>query len=153
MQTTTQLRELTIRYTVRTDVTATWQADRRVSSPTDCAEMLGALLRDQPCEVFLVLLLSTRHHVLAFHEVSRGSLDATIVHPREVFKAAFLANAAAIVLAHNHPSGDPTPSADDVGLTHRLARAGELLGIPVLDHVIVGHDRHYSMKESGLLPK
>ena len=89
--------------------------------------------------------------VIAYHEVSRGTLDATLVHPREVFKAALLANAAAIVLCHDHPSGEPTPSPDDLQLTRRLVEAGTLLGVDVLDHVIVGDGRYYSFKESGCL--
>lgn len=76
----------------------------------------------------------------------RGTLDSALVHPREVFEAALLANAAAIVAGHNHPSGDPTPSPDDVEITRRLAATGEVLGIPVLDHIIVGDGRYYSFK-------
>ena len=99
------------------------------------------LLQHEPSEVFAVLFLSTRHHVLAYHEVGRGTLDTVLVTPREVFKAAILANAAAVILCHSHPSGDPTPSPDDVALTGRLAAAGTLLGIEVLDHIIVGRRR------------
>ena len=84
----------------------------------------AAVLQDQPSEVFAILCLSTKHRVIGYHEVSRGTLDTALVHPREVFKAAILANAAAIILTHNHPSGDPTPSADDVALTQRLVQAG-----------------------------
>ena len=89
--------------------------------------------------------------MIAYHEVSRGTLDATLVHPREVFKAALLANAAAIVLCHNHPSGESTPSRDDLQLTRRLVEAGTLLGVEVLDHIIVGDARYYSFKQSGCL--
>jgi DNA repair protein RadC len=88
-------------------------------------------LQDQPGEVFAILCVSTKLRVIAYHEVSRGTLDATLVHPREVFKAALLANAAAIILTHNHPSGDSIPSADDVQLTRRLVDAGALLGVEV----------------------
>jgi DNA repair protein RadC len=86
-----------------------------------------------------------------YHEVSRGTLDTTLVHPREVFKAAILANASAIVVAHVHPSGDPTPSGDDLHLTRQLTAAGTLLGIEVLDHIIVGDGRHVSFREIGHL--
>ena len=89
--------------------------------------------------------------MIAFHEVSRGTLDTTLVHPREVFKAALLANSSAIILCHNHPSGDPCPSPDDVHLTRRLVDAGTLLGVDVLDHIIVGDGRYYSFKEAGRL--
>jgi RadC-like JAB domain len=90
---------------------------RKVSTPADSAAVFTTMLQDEASEVFAILCLSTKHRVLAYHEVSRGCLDSTLVHPREVFKAALLANAAAIVLAHNHPSGDATPSPDDMTLT------------------------------------
>jgi DNA repair protein RadC len=89
--------------------------------------------------------------VIGYYEVSRGTLDSTLVHPREVFKAAILANAAAIILTHNHPSGDPTPSPDDLALTQRLVQAGQIIGIDVLDHVIVGDGRWTSFVELGRL--
>ena len=99
----------------------------------------------------MIMCLTTKHRVIAYHEVSRGILDSTLVHPREVFRAAILANAAGIVAGHNHPSGDPTPSPDDIALTRRLAAAGEVLGVPLLDHIIVGDGRYYSFKEVGCL--
>jgi hypothetical protein len=83
------------------------------------------LLQHEPVEVFAILMLSTKHQVIGYHEVSRGTLDSSLVHPREGFKAAILANASAIVLAHNHPSGNPTPSPEDHQVTQRLTRAGE----------------------------
>ena len=98
-----------------------------------------------------VLLLDAKHHVIGVHTVSIGSLTASIVHPREVFKAAILSNAAAIIAVHNHPSGDPTPSPEDRALTKRLHEAGTLLGISLLDHVVIGHQRHYSFADSGQL--
>jgi len=101
-------------------------------------------------EQFVVLLLDGKNHVLGFNVVSVGSLTAALVHAREVFKPAILGNAAAIILVHNHPSGDPEPSAEDQALTARLKQAGELLGIRVLDHVVIGDDgRHVSMAETG----
>jgi DNA repair protein RadC len=98
-----------------------------------------------------MLCLSTKHRVIAYHEVSRGTLDSTLVHPREVFKAALLANAAAIIVNHNHPSGDPSPTIDDLEVTRRLVAAGEILGIVVLDHIVVGDGRYFSFKEAGRL--
>jgi DNA repair protein RadC len=153
MQTkTTRLRELTLRYAIRR------RADGEpvtlgpcLRSPEDMADALAALLADEAAEVFGILCLTTKHRVIAYHEVSRGQLDATIVHPREVFKAALLANAGAIVLAHNHPSGDPTPSHDDHRLTRRMVSAGELLGIPVLDHIIIGDAEFVSLRRAGVL--
>src|SRR5712691_492291 len=140
MQTeTTRLRELTIRYAVKKDHDGRPVAiGRTMRTPRELAVALMPLLQHEPSEVFAILCLSTKHRVIAYHEVSRGTLDATLVHPREVFKAAILANAAALVLTHNHPSGDPSPSADDVLLTRRLVAAGVLLGVEVLDHIIVG---------------
>jgi DNA repair protein RadC len=119
-----------------------------MNTPRESALALMTALQDQPGEVFAILCMSTKRRVIAYHEVSRGTLDATLVHPREVFKAALLANAAAIILTHNHPSGDPSPSADDVQLTRRLVDAGALLGVDVLDHIIVGDGRYYSFKEA-----
>ena len=125
--------------------------DRVIRSAADAAPALLALLEHESNEVFVMLCLSTKCRVIAYHEVSRGTLDATLVHPREVFKAALLSNAACLVLAHNHPSGDPTPSPDDQHLTHRLADAGRLLGITVVDHLIVGEGRWFSFRDAGLL--
>lgn len=153
MQTeTVRLRELTVRYSVRKDGEGQpVVVGRALNSPKDAASLLMMLLQDEPAEVFAILCLTTTNRAIAYHEVSRGTLDSTQVHPRELFKAALLSNCAAIVLAHNHPSGDSAPSKDDCDLTRRLVAAGELLGIPVLDHIIVGDNRYYSFKEDGRL--
>lgn len=98
-------------------------------------------------ERFSVVLLDGKNRVLGIHIVSVGSLTAALVHPREVFKAAILANAASVILVHNHPSGDPEPSAEDRALTARLRQAGELLGITVLDHVVIGDGSYTSLAE------
>lgn len=148
---TITLRELTVRYAVKHIDGAPVAVHKALRNPRESADLLMRLLQDEPSEVFVILLLSTKHRVLAVHEVSRGTLDSTLVHPREVFKAAILGNAAAVIVSHVHPSGDPTPSADDRELTRRLSAAGTLLGIEVLDHIIVGHDRYASFKELGLL--
>jgi DNA repair protein RadC len=100
-------------------------------------------------EHFYALLLNTKNEVLAMELVSVGSLNASIVHPREVLKPAILASAASIVLVHNHPSGDPAPSREDVEFTRRFAQCGELMGIELLDHVVVGEDGFQSLKENG----
>jgi DNA repair protein RadC len=150
---TMRLRELTIRYSVKKDDAGqAVSVGRRVGSPKECAAAFAAVLQDQPSEVFAILCLSTKHRVIGYHEVSRGTLDTALVHPREVFKAAILANAAAIILTHNHPSGDPTPSADDVALTQRLVEAGRLLGIDVLDHIVIGDGVWVSFMELGRIP-
>jgi DNA repair protein RadC len=100
-------------------------------------------------EKFIVLLLDAKHRMIGVTTVSIGSLTASIVHPREVFKPAIAGNAAAVILAHNHPSGDPAPSLEDVELTSRLREAGELLGIRVLDHVILAEGSHYRFVDAG----
>lgn len=147
------LRELTVRYApLRGYRGPRIQRDTAVADARSAAAIFAAILRDEAIEIFGLLCLSTKHRVIAYHEVSRGTLDATLVHPREVFKAALLANAAGVIAAHNHPSGDPSPSPDDIAVTKRLAAAGTLLGIPVLDHVIIGNSgRHYSFREAGLI--
>ena len=144
------VRALTVRY--RTAASAAGEpitAPARLDSPDACAALLTSLLGDEACEVFGLLCLSSTRQLIAYHEVSRGSLDATLVHPREVFKAAILANASAILLVHNHPSGDPTPSPDDDLITRRLSLAGVLLGVEVLDHIVVGDGRFISYKATG----
>jgi DNA repair protein RadC len=95
--------------------------------------------------------LDARRCVIGFEIVSIGTLSASLVHPREVLKGAILANAAGSMIAHNHPSGDETPSAEDRDVTQRVRRAGELMGIPLIDHLVIGGERFYSFRESGLL--
>jgi len=116
-----------------------------VRGPEDVYRLLGPRLRDLPQEEFHVLLLNSQNRVIREVLVSRGILDASLVHPREVFRAAILEGAASIVVVHNHPSGDPTPSPEDRGVTDRLAEAGRTVGIPLLDHVIVGAGRYASL--------
>lgn len=130
---------------------------RALDGPTfrqasDAVQILLPVLPPLKREVFVVLLLSTRHRLLKIHTVSVGSVNASLVHPREVFRPAIHVAAASVILAHNHPSGDVSPSDDDVELTNRLVDAGRLLGIEVLDHVIVGGTgAHLSFRERGLL--
>jgi DNA repair protein RadC len=151
MQTQTmRLRELTIRYAVKRDQDGQpILIGRTLGRPSESAAALMALLQDEPAEVFAILCLTTKYRVIAYHEVSRGTLDSVPAGPREVFTAAVLSHAAAIIACHNHPSGDPTPSPDDLAVTRRLAAAGEVLDIPLLDHIIVGDGRYYSLKEAG----
>lgn len=149
---TITLRELTIRYAAKLDPAGhPLPVGARLLTPDAAARVFMPLLADEAVEVFGMLCLSTRRDVIAYHEVSRGALDATLVHPRDVFKAALLANSAAILLAHNHPSGDATASPDDVALTRRLVAAGAILGVEVLDHIIIGANRWFSFQQSGLL--
>jgi DNA repair protein RadC len=118
-----------------------------VRGPADIFKMLGTEARTWDRERFLSVLVDGRHKVIGIDEVSTGTLTASLVHPREIFKAAILANAGAIVLVHNHPSGDPTPSAEDREITARLKQVAEIVGIPILDHVVLGEVRFYSFAE------
>ena len=122
-----------------------------IQGPAGAVEILRTQLAFQDREIFAAVLMDARNQVLGINTVSIGSLSTSIVHPRELFKAAILMNAAAILIAHNHPSGDPTPSKEDMELTRRLTKAGELLGIEVLDHVILTDTDFLSFKEKGLL--
>ena len=122
-----------------------------VLGPEDVFRHFHARLRDAPHERFLVLLLDGRHRVVREVVTSQGTLTASLVHPREVFSPALREAAAALILVHNHPSGDPAPSREDREVTVRLARAGELLGVPVLDHVIVAERGWASLRDLGLL--
>ncbi len=117
----------------------------------EAAPLLAQYIGETDREVFAVALLTIRRRVLGLHTVSVGCLTSSLVHPREVFKPAILAGSAALLLAHNHPSGDPEPSADDIALTRRLIAAGQLLGIEVLDHLILGEaGRFVSLRERGV---
>lgn len=110
----------------------------QMDSSANVAKILHEYLDGSDREHFVVLLLNCKNKVIGINTVSTGSLTSSLAHPREVFKAAILGNAAAVILGHNHPSGDPTPSSDDVNLTKRLCECGELLGIKVLDHIVLG---------------
>ena len=125
--------------------------DAHVRNSSDVATFMMPLLGDLDREVFWVLMLDARHYVCGVHLVSVGSLTTAVVHPREVFKALVASNAAAAILVHNHPSGDPTPSAEDMAVTQRLREAGDLLGIPVLDHIVLGESGQYrSFADDGM---
>lgn len=123
----------------------------RIRGPADVFDRCAPVLRDLLQEEFRVLLLNTQHAVLREIVVSRGTLDSSVIHPREVFKAAVVESAAAMILVHNHPSGDPTPSPEDRLVTQQLSEAGRLLGIQVLDHIVIGDARYVSFVEAGLL--
>jgi DNA repair protein RadC len=121
----------------------------QIRSSRDVAELLVPQFGGKPVEQFGAVLLDTKHRVLRISLLSVGTLDASIVHPREVFREAATGGAAAIIVFHNHPSGDPRPSPDDVALTRRLMRAGEMMGIEVLDHVIIAENRFHSLRDGG----
>jgi DNA repair protein RadC len=121
-----------------------------VETPEAVARLVEGRLGGKKKEHFLALLLDTRNQLIKMAEISVGSLDASIVHPREVYKEAIAASAASVIFVHNHPSGDPTASEDDIKLTKGLAEAGEIIGIEVLDHIIIGDKKYLSLKREGL---
>lgn len=125
----------------------------RLTSPEQAAEAFCALIGNPDREYFVCMLLDGKNRISGIHTVSQGSLNQSIVHPRETFKAAILANSAAIILAHNHPTGDLTPSREDIEITRRLKEAGDLLGIRILDHVIIDTETgsHKSFVNQGLI--
>ncbi len=122
-----------------------------IRSPQDAYELLYGELAYLQKEHFVCLFLNTKNHVISKETISVGSLNATIVTPREVFKAAIKRSSAALICAHNHPSNDPTPSPEDISLTSRLVQVGEIIGISVLDHLIIGGQEYVSLKERGLM--
>ncbi|GAB4523475.1 MAG: DNA repair protein RadC [Anaerolineales bacterium] len=121
-----------------------------ISSPADAARLVQYEMSALEQEELRVLLLNTRNCVLAIHQVYRGSLNSSQVRVGELFREAIRRNAAAVIVVHNHPSGDPTPSPDDVTVTRAIREAGKLLDIPLLDHIVIGHNRYVSLKERGL---
>ena len=121
-----------------------------VKTPEDVVNLVRSRLKGKKKEYFLAILLDTRNQLIKVAEISIGSLDASVVHPREVFKEAISASAASVIFAHNHPSGVPEASEDDINLTKRLAEAGEIVGIDVLDHIIIGDEKYLSLKREGL---
>ena len=123
----------------------------RITSPQRAAALFMEELRYKKKEHFMIMLLNTKNHLLSREEISIGSLNASIVHPREIFRIPLRKSAASIILVHNHPSGDPSPSQEDLEVTRRLVEAGNLLGIAVRDHLIIGDGCYFSFKEKGLL--
>jgi DNA repair protein RadC len=122
-----------------------------ISQPSQVANMVMDDLRNEDREKFMIVMLNTKNKVIGLNLVSMGCLDSTILHPRETFKPAVIAGAAAIILIHNHPSGDCTPSHEDIEGTKRMAEAGKVLGIAVRDHLVIGDGVFYSFREHGLL--
>lgn len=121
----------------------------KINSPEDVYRRMYPKLREHKREMFIELCLDTKNQIIKEDIISIGSLSANIVHPREVFKVALSVSAAHIIVAHNHPSGDPTPSREDIEISKKLIEAGKILGIDVLDHVIIGDGKYFSMKETG----
>ena len=131
-----------------------YDVEKKITYPIDAANVINAVfnLANEDKEKFGILVLDTKNKVNAAHIVSMGSLDSTLVHPREVFKLAILNNAASIICFHNHPSGDPGPSEEDINVTKRLERAGKILGIQIVDHIIIGSENRYvSFKQENII--
>ena len=122
-----------------------------INSPVDIAKILSPLLRYENKEQFYVLLLNIKNKLIGLEKISEGTLNATIAEPREVFYKAITRSAAAVIIAHNHPSGESSPSQEDCQTTERMRTAGEILGIKVLDHIIIGNGNYYSFKEKSLI--
>lgn len=129
--------------------TFSYDFPEKISFPDDAVETLNATLdlQNKAEEFFVMITLDTKNHVTGLFEISHGSLNGSIVHPREVFKRALLQNACSIIVAHNHPSGDPTPINEDINITKRLVECGRLIGIDVLDHLIICHNSFLSLKQ------
>jgi DNA repair protein RadC len=142
------LRPVFERQIVRED--APGYLNRRVTTSREVFELFRDLEHESR-EHFIALHLDSKNAIVCFDRVSIGSLNAAVIHPRELFKAVLLSSAAAVILVHVHPSGDPTPSREDLELTGRLKECGELLGVRVLDHVIIGHDCFVSLADRGLM--
>jgi DNA repair protein RadC len=123
----------------------------KIHSPHDAGQLVIDLIGDEDREVFLVLVLNTKNMINAIHRCHIGSINASIVHPREVFKACILNNGTSLIVAHNHPSTEPLPSSEDIAITKRLREAGTILGIELLDHLVVGGNRFISLKERGYI--
>lgn len=123
----------------------------KVNRPEIIADLFMERMKYEKKEIFEILLLDTKNKIISIEQVSIGNLNSSIVHPREVFNPAIRRSAFSIILVHNHPSGDPSPSREDINITHRLMEAGDMLGIKVLDHIIIGYDNYYSLKQKNMM--
>lgn len=135
-----------------TEVPTAFVADRGLRTPIDCYELLRPFMANAMREEVWCAFLDGRHRLMCLHHVSTGTATASLIHPREVFGPAMRAGAVAIVMAHNHPSGDPTPSIEDRAVTDRMIQAGTLLGITLLDHLVIGNNSFQSMRGLGPWP-
>jgi DNA repair protein RadC len=128
-----------------------WFLNEKITSPEDAAEIFIPLLRDEVKEKFIVACLSSFKKIIKFETISVGNLDSSIVHPREVFKTAIENNSKSIILIHNHPSGNPEPSREDISVTQRIVESGKVLGIPVEDHIIIAGNSYTSFVQKRLI--
>jgi DNA repair protein RadC len=128
-----------------------WFNEKKITSPAEVADIFIPVLRDEVKEKFLVVCLSTSNKIIAHEVISIGSLNSSVVHPREVFKTAIENNSASVILIHNHPSGNPEPSNEDIAITKKLVESGKILDIPVFDHIIIAGNSYTSFVERGLI--
>jgi len=135
----------------RRAATASKKEKCRITSPEDVVQYYQPLFRDTKHEVFMVVLLDSANHLLGEEKISEGTLNSSLAHPREVFRRAIIEPAASIILLHNHPSGNPEPSAEDLQITRQIVEAGKIIGIPVNDHIILAVNSFTSFAERGLL--
>ena len=124
---------------------------KKITSPKEFFELFKPLFLEQPCEIFLVAWLSSSNRIIGFEKITQGTLNASVVDPRSVFKGAIVSNAASIIVAHNHPSYNPEPSSEDITITRKLVECGKILAIPVFDHIIFAGDQYTSFVEKRLI--
>jgi len=127
------------------------QKDYDIKNPQSVVKAIRSSIKDKAKEHFKLILLDNRNKIIDISTISIGTLNASLVHPREIFKEAIIHNSASVVLAHNHPSGDPEPSEEDIKITERLVESGKILGIEVIDHIVIGKTNFASFKERGLI--
>lgn len=124
---------------------------KRITSPREVANMFYGEMGASNQEVLKLIILNTKNEVIKIKDVFKGSLNSSLVHPREIFNEAIRSSAASIIICHNHPSGDPTPSSEDIKVTTRINQSGEIIGIKLIDHIIIGRNNYVSLKEKGIL--
>lgn len=135
----------------RIQIQSKWMSDKKITSPQDVADIFIPLLRDEVKEKFLIVCLNSANKIIRYEVISIGSLNSSVVHPREVFKAAIDNNSASIILIHNHPSGNPEPSNEDVSITKKIVESGKIMDIPVFDHIIIAGNKYTSFVEKRLI--
>ncbi len=128
-----------------------WYSQKKITAPADVAEIFIPLLRDEVKEQFLVVCLSSANKIIRYEKISIGNLNSSVVHPREIFKAAIENNSASIILIHNHPSENPEPSNEDISITKKLVEAGKIMDIPIFDHIIIAGNSYTSFVERRLI--
>ncbi len=132
-------------------VQSKWYSDKKITSPQDIADIFIPLLRDEIRENFLVVCLNSANKIIRHETISIGNLNSSVVHPREIFKAAIENNSASIILVHNHPSGNPEPSNEDISITGKIVDSGKIMDIPVFDHIIVAGNNYTSFVEKRII--